>query len=209
VVSILKGSLNNLRVPSSGNNGTTLCIEDPLDSTNDVGRGSFLFYRVKSTFEDAYITLQRELGTRKLFREPLSIETTFQGDIDGDEGLVGTSDSCNSILSRIISVSDDIQQFRRNLTESKSVSHGEKPKLLAKVLEKTIDNDSKINRQPNLQYLNEEHCQMDCTLKSPTITSRQMAHSKTSNSTKTSNFVFDEVSKAFRLEVLVELLVLL
>ena len=55
---------------NSGSNGVTLCIEDPLDSSNDVGRGSFLFYRVKSTFEDAYITLQKELGTRKLFREP-------------------------------------------------------------------------------------------------------------------------------------------
>jgi len=80
---------------SSGNNGTTLCIEDPLDSTNDVGRGSFLFYRVKSTFEDAYITLQRELGTRKLFREPSSIETTSQKDIDADAGQVETSDGCN------------------------------------------------------------------------------------------------------------------
>ena len=55
---------------NSSNNGVTLCIEDPLDSSNDVGKGSFLFYRVKSTFEDAYITLQKELGTRKLFRNP-------------------------------------------------------------------------------------------------------------------------------------------
>ena len=54
---------------NSGNSGTTLCIEDPLDTSNDVGKGSFLFYRVKSAFEDAYITLQRELGTRKMFGE--------------------------------------------------------------------------------------------------------------------------------------------
>ena len=39
--------------------GLTLCIEDPLDAGNDVGRGSFLFYRVKSAFEDAYVTLAR------------------------------------------------------------------------------------------------------------------------------------------------------
>ena len=66
-----------------------------MDSTNDVGRGSFLFYRVKSTFEDAYITLQRELGTRKLFREPSIIETTFQSDINGDERLGENSVGCN------------------------------------------------------------------------------------------------------------------
>ena len=54
---------------NNGSSGTTLCIEDPLDSSNDVGKGSFLFYRVKATFEDAYITLQRQLGTRQLFVE--------------------------------------------------------------------------------------------------------------------------------------------
>ena len=87
--------LRNLPNGNSGNNGITLCIEDPLDSTNDVGRGSFLFYRVKSTFEDAYITLQRELGTRKLFREPNNIEPTFQQDVDGDDGLSEIGDGCN------------------------------------------------------------------------------------------------------------------
>ena len=68
--------LRTLPNVNSGSNGVTLCIEDPLDSSNDVGRGSFLFYRVKSTFEDAYITLQKELGTRKLFREPENIKHT-------------------------------------------------------------------------------------------------------------------------------------
>ena len=61
---------------NSSNNGVTLCIEDPLDSSNDVGKGSFLFYRVKSTFEDAYITLQKELGPRKLFKAPGNMENT-------------------------------------------------------------------------------------------------------------------------------------
>ena len=37
-----------------------------MDSSNDVGRGSFLFYRVKSAFEDAYITLQRLLRPDKI-----------------------------------------------------------------------------------------------------------------------------------------------
>ena len=50
--------------------GATLCIEDPLDSTNDVGRGSFQFFTVKSAFEYAYTTLQKELGTRRLFENP-------------------------------------------------------------------------------------------------------------------------------------------
>ena len=68
--------LRTLQNINSSNNGVTLCIEDPLDSHNDVGKGSFLFYRVKSTFEDAYITLRKELGTRKLFKEPGNMENT-------------------------------------------------------------------------------------------------------------------------------------
>ena len=44
---------------SAGSHGVTPCIEDPLDVKNDVGRGSFQFYRVKSAFEEAYITLTR------------------------------------------------------------------------------------------------------------------------------------------------------
>ena len=87
--------LRNLPNGSSGNNGTTLCIEDPLDSSNDVGRGSFLFYRVKSSFEDAYITLQRELGTRKLFREPSNIQRRFDGNIEGDDELFQAGVGCN------------------------------------------------------------------------------------------------------------------
>ena len=99
-----------------------------------------------------------------------------------------------SILSRIITVSDDIQQFRRNLTESKSVSRGEKPKLQANVLERTIDDDSKRKHQPNLENLKENQCQMDCTLKSPSMTSRKIGHSETSNSTKTSSLKASDTS---------------
>ena len=55
--------------------GATLCIEDPLDSSNDVGRGSFQFFTVKSAFEFAYTTLQQELGTRKLFVDPTQAES--------------------------------------------------------------------------------------------------------------------------------------
>ena len=58
--------LRNLPAGSNASSGITLCIEDPLDSSNDVGRGSFLFYRVKSAFEDAYITLQRLLRPDKI-----------------------------------------------------------------------------------------------------------------------------------------------
>lgn len=49
------------QMPHLGNptSGVTLCIEDPLDASNDVGRGSFYFYRVKEAFEDAYIILTR------------------------------------------------------------------------------------------------------------------------------------------------------
>lgn len=81
---------------NSGNNGTSLCIEDPLDSSNDVGRGSFLFYRVKSTFEDAYITLQRELGTRKLFGEAeLSDPIQHDNKIRNERRAPIITDGCN------------------------------------------------------------------------------------------------------------------
>ena len=73
-----------------------MCIEDPLDSSNDVGRGSFLFYRVKSTFEDAYITLQRELGTRKLFEEPgLSEPIHHDNEIRNTKEVPTITDGCN------------------------------------------------------------------------------------------------------------------
>ena len=47
----------NGHVSSPGH--VTPCIEDPLDVKNDVGRGSFLFYRVKGAFEEAYVTLTK------------------------------------------------------------------------------------------------------------------------------------------------------
>ena len=46
--------------------GLTLCIEDPLDAKNDVGRGSFLFYRVKAAFEEAYTTLTNKIRSETL-----------------------------------------------------------------------------------------------------------------------------------------------
>ena len=90
-------------------------------------------------------------------------------------------------MSRIISVSDEIQQFRRNLTKSRSVAHGDKPKLVANRLEKTVDNDCKINHGPKLQCLDKKQCQMDCTLSSHTINTSKMADIKTSNPTKASD----------------------
>lgn len=58
--------LRNLPAASNASNGVTLCIEDLVDLSNDVGRGSFLFHRVKSAFEDAYIKLQRLLRPDKI-----------------------------------------------------------------------------------------------------------------------------------------------
>ena len=62
---------------NTASNGPTLCIEDPLDSSNDVGRGSFLFFRVKLAFENASATLQQELGTRQILNKSPNINSSF------------------------------------------------------------------------------------------------------------------------------------
>ena len=63
---------------NTASNGPTLCIEDPLDSSNDVGRGSFLFFRVKLAFENAYATLQHELGARQILNQSQNVNSCFQ-----------------------------------------------------------------------------------------------------------------------------------
>ena len=81
---------------NTASNGPTLCIEDPLDSTNDVGRGSFLFFRVKLAFENAYATLQHELGTRQILNQSPNINSSFhqkQGNTKQRE--LQNEDGCN------------------------------------------------------------------------------------------------------------------
>ena len=113
--------MQNLPAGNSGSNGTTLCIEDPLDSSNDVGRGSFLFYRVKSTFEDGYITLQRELGTRKLFEEPvLSDPLHYDNDIRNKKGAPTNTEGCNRYTNFL---TDGIIFTFRNLSDQSRVSY--------------------------------------------------------------------------------------
>lgn len=80
--------------------GVTLCIEDPLDASNDVGKGSYYFQRVKESFENAYVILT------KLCSGTIEPENT------------------NSILSQIVSVSEDVKEFRRQFVQTTIVPTG-------------------------------------------------------------------------------------
>jgi len=68
----------------------TLCIEDPYDANNDVGKSSYGFPNCKKTFEHAYFHLLK-------FIEPLSPQ-------------------CNlSLLSQVIRVKEDLLNWRAHL----------------------------------------------------------------------------------------------
>lgn len=73
----------------SGYRPSILCIEDPLDCANDIGRSSYGALNVKKAFEYAYLVLNQACG-------PTS----------------STVDQTQSILGRIIRVTDDVVQYR-------------------------------------------------------------------------------------------------
>lgn len=77
---------------SDGYRPSLLCIEDPLNPTNDIGRSSYGALHVKTAFEYAYVTLTQAV-------HPL------RDDIN-DPNL-------QSILGRIIRVTDDVIEYRR------------------------------------------------------------------------------------------------
>lgn len=119
-------------LPGNSSGGITLCIEDPLDATNDVGKGSFLFYRVKDAFEDAYIELARLMRPGKLLfgaglptamspkvgSSDASNRSTAKNYLENSE----SSTKCKSILSHIICISKNVTQFRQQLSQSQPVS---------------------------------------------------------------------------------------
>lgn len=61
--------------PESGNTPSLLCIEDPLNKTNDVGRSSFGVLRIKNYFESAYWTLIRAINPQnaKIYQDSITI----------------------------------------------------------------------------------------------------------------------------------------
>lgn len=71
-----------------------LCIEDPLDSTNDIGRSSYGAVHVQEAFEYAYLSLNKACG-------PTS----------------SIVDQTKSLLGRIIRVSDEVVEMRLRVKE--------------------------------------------------------------------------------------------
>ncbi|XP_057368151.1 terminal nucleotidyltransferase 4B-like [Daphnia carinata] len=77
---------------SDGYRPSLLCIEDPLNPSNDIGRSSYGALHVKTAFEYAYVTLTQAV-------HPL------RDDINDP--------NIQSILGRIIRVTDDVIDYRR------------------------------------------------------------------------------------------------
>lgn len=71
-----------------------LCIEDPLNPSNDIGKNSFGALMVKQAFEYAFVVLHQAVG-------PLS----------------STIDQSKSILGRIIRVTDEVVDYRKSIIE--------------------------------------------------------------------------------------------
>lgn len=77
---------------SDGYRPSLLCIEDPLNPQNDIGRSSYGALHVKTAFEYAYVTLVQAV-------HPLRTDIN--------------DPNVNSILGRIIRVTDDVVDYRR------------------------------------------------------------------------------------------------
>jgi non-canonical poly(A) RNA polymerase PAPD5/7 len=71
-----------------------LCIEDPLNPSNDIGKSSYGAIMVKQAFEYAFDTLHQAVG-------PLS----------------ATVDPNQSILGRIIRVTDEVVEYREEISK--------------------------------------------------------------------------------------------
>jgi len=77
----------------SGSTTSPLCIEDPLQETNDVGRSSFGVITIKNYFEAAYISLMQAL-------------------MPGSTCLIRHS---SSILGRIILITPEVTEYRKSM----------------------------------------------------------------------------------------------
>lgn len=85
-----------------GHRPSLLCIEDPLTPGNDIGRSSYGALQVKHAFEYAYVTLS----------QAVSPQNTTANDC-----------SKNSILGRIILVTDEVIDYRRWIKANYELCH--------------------------------------------------------------------------------------
>lgn len=109
----------------SGCHPSFLCIEDPLDPTNDIGRSSYGVVKVREAFEYAFFVLNRVCGPS------------------------GSShDRSQSILGKIVQVSDDVVEKRKRIKERFPVPNPlplHKPVLNPTVLCENNNNSLKEN----------------------------------------------------------------
>lgn len=82
-----------------------LCIEDPLNPMNDIGKSSYGALMVKGAFEYAYGILHQAVG-------PLS----------------ATVDPTKSILGRIIRVTDEVVDYRNKIIKKFPITKYQKTK---------------------------------------------------------------------------------
>jgi non-canonical poly(A) RNA polymerase PAPD5/7 len=92
---------------TSGNRPSILCIEDPLNPMNDIGKGSYGTLKVKQAFEYAYFTLSHAVLPQNEF----IFKTNFKNN--------------QSILGRIIRITKEVRDYRQwvKTTYEKSVSN--------------------------------------------------------------------------------------
>ncbi|XP_074595864.1 terminal nucleotidyltransferase 4B-like [Brevipalpus obovatus] len=91
----------------SGCHPSFLCIEDPLDPTNDIGRSSYGVFKVREAFEYAFFVLNR---------------------VCGPSG--SAIDHSQSILGRIVQVPYDVVEKRRRIKELYPAPSLQYPKTL-------------------------------------------------------------------------------
>lgn len=72
-----------------------LCIEDPLNPSNDIGKNSYGALMVKQAFEYAFVVLHHAVGP-----------------------LISTVNPNKSILGRIIRVTDEVVDYRKSIIEN-------------------------------------------------------------------------------------------
>ena len=81
---------------SNGYRSSILCIEDPLNISNDIGKGSYGALKVKQAFEYAYFTLSHAVLPQNEFLLKQSSSSTLQ----------------QTILGRIIRITKEVRDYR-------------------------------------------------------------------------------------------------
>lgn len=90
--------------------GGVLCIEDPLESGNDTGRGSYDALRVKRVFEYAFVALKAALVGPLAFSPARRCvrQDKFKTKQNRQHRVFDLS-----VLGRIVRVNDDVTHYRR------------------------------------------------------------------------------------------------